>query len=125
MSRPMVAERRVTVPRAPAAGAVLPAHLKGTRAAIFFLLQASQAPVETAKPRLPASARTHPAPLQRVRLQAPFAISRSSALEGFFCDDQFEFRSTEVTSNIVTMVSMTRGNPAQCTKKIEGGSAVT
>ncbi|MEO0864426.1 MAG: hypothetical protein AAFY39_07530 [Pseudomonadota bacterium] len=95
----------------PVAGVVVPAHLKGTRAALFFLLRAAQKPAWAKKPLA-----ARPAVSSRVHQKATAKADEALLLQKYFGEDQFEFHSNAAPSGIVRSMSVTRTRPAQAAR---------
>ena len=79
-------------------GAELPAHLHGSRAAIFHLLRGVPAPTESVQPRsstLPALIKAHPACAEK---QAPPLSRRSTGWQVLFQEDHFDFHFGDARS---------------------------
>ena len=96
MNSSMTALSNVPPYPAPLPGAVVPAQLRGTRAAIFHLLRTDEPPKEARRPCPPTPVVATQAPPVRARQQAPGLPVHSTGMRGFLYGDQFEFLSADI-----------------------------
>lgn len=101
MNRPTTAERDLLAFSALPSDAVLPAHLRGSREAIFHLLRQASAPNEPPRARsdvLPGTIQPHSTIVRKQTLDSP---ARSTGLQGYLQEDQFEFLSADARGSVV------------------------